>query len=109
MQTQYDSDHNDSFLNRWLESLEAKADKMVAEKQSQITAGSDGEQVLDEWHANGVSVRQLPDDEHGILRISIGGGETPVGVNYCVFRGSKGKCIDLLRKALLALVKGDER
>ena len=43
------------------------------------------------------------DDEQGILRISIGGCDTAVGLNYCVIRGDLGQCIDLLEKALVAL------
>lgn len=63
----------------------------------------DGEPLLAEWQSNGVHVMQRPDDSQGILRISIGGGKTPIPLNYCVFRGARGACIDLLRKALKAL------
>lgn len=100
--------HLDSDIRKdgWLRSLEAKADRVRQEKGSQITGGKPGESPLAEWEANGVGVRQLPPDEHGILRISIGGGETPVPLNYLVFRGDHGACVDLLRKALVALELG---
>ena len=46
----------------------------------------------------------MPDDEHGVLRMSIGGGDNlPVTLNYCVVRGGIGQCIELLEKALKAL------
>jgi hypothetical protein len=103
MQTHKDSDYQD----RWLRSLQNKADKMVAEKRSVITAGEDGETPLARWKARGLTVTQLADDEHGILRISIGGGDgTPLELAYCTFRGRHSKCVDLLRKALVALQEG---
>jgi len=46
----------------------------------------------------------MPDDEHGILRISVGGGDsTPVQLNYCTVRGGVGRCINLLEQAIAAL------
>jgi len=96
--------HDDrEFRRDWLKSLEEKAARMEAKGQSTITAGGPGEEPIDEWKSHGVGVRQMPDDEHGILRVSIGGGDTPIGLNYCVFRGGRGQCVDLLRKALAAL------
>lgn len=44
-----------------------------------------------------------PDDEQGILRISVGGGVQTVDVNYCVYRGDLAKCLHLLRMAICAL------
>ena len=99
--------HDDHDARReWLRDLEAKAERMTSTKQSEITAGKGDERVLAEWNANSIGVRQLPPDEHGILRISIGGGATPIPLNYCVFRGEHGECVDLLRKALAALEAG---
>lgn len=100
--------HNDQdfmqFRKEWLESLESKADRMAAAGQSKIAGGEEGEQPLAEWQHKGVCCRHMPPDEHGILRISIGGGQdTPIELNYCVFRGNRGHCIDLLRKALKAM------
>lgn len=99
--------HEDCDARRdWLRSLKQKATRMQDAKQSEITAGKEGEQVLAEWESNGVSVWHLPPDEHGILRISVGGGETPLPLNYCVFRGGHSVCVGLLRKALRALEAG---
>jgi len=104
MQTHRDRDA----YRPWIKSLEDKAEKMQAAGESQITAGKPDEQILDQWKWNGVYVRQLPPDEHGILRISIGGGDTPSPLNYLVFRGDHGECVDLLRKALKALERTHE-
>jgi hypothetical protein len=102
MQTHEDSD----FSRRWFESLKERAEESKASGKGKITAGEDGESTLNQWKAKGVHVRQLPPDEHGILRISVGGGETPVPLNYLVFRGDHSRCVDLLRKALKALEAG---
>jgi hypothetical protein len=103
MQTHQDSD----FRAEWLDSLKAKADRIAGAGGSTITAGTDDEQPLNQWKRRGIEVRELPADEHGILRISVGGGEdTPVSLNYCVFRGNHAKCVDLLRNALIALQEG---
>lgn len=101
MQTHFDSDSRD-FMNR----LRQRADAALSGRKSEITGGNPDEQSLAEWDSNGVGVRQLPPDEQGILRISIGGGNTPVPLNYCVFRGNHSACVDLLRKALKALESG---
>ena len=99
--------HEDNFHRKgWIRSLEAKSKRMHATGQSTIAGGDKDELVLGEWKSNGVYVRHLPDDEHSILRISIGGGETPVPLNYCTIRGDHARCIDLLRKALSALEAG---
>ena len=103
MQTHRDDD----FSRDWLKSLEEKADRMVANGASMITAGVEGEKALAEWQFKSVGVRHMPEDEHGILRISIGGGEhIPIPLDYCVFRGDRGQCVDLLRRALKALEAG---
>ena len=80
-------------------------DRMGATGSSAITAGELNEEAICEWKAkNGMHCRKMPDDEHGVLRISIGGGEhLPVTLNYCVIRGKTSQCIDLLEKALKAL------
>lgn len=113
MDTHYDREHlrsqlrpRDAKREEWLNRLIDKAETARAEGQSQITGGRDGEPILAEWKACDVGVRHLPDDEHGILRISIGGGSTPLPLNYCVFRGDRGQCIELLKKALAAIQDG---
>ena len=100
--------HDDrDFRQDWLKDLEAKADRMREAGESKITGGDKGERRLAEWQHKTVHVRHMPPDEHGILRISLGGGEDiPVQLNYCVFRGNRGHCIDLLRKALKAMEEG---
>jgi hypothetical protein len=90
-----------------MDRLQRRADAMVDLKQSIITAGKDGEVPLKEWSACGVGVKQLPNDEQGILRISIGGGDhLPVNADYCVYRGDRQACIELLEKSLEALRLG---
>ena len=94
------------FRDEWMKSLEAKATLLRDTGGSRITAGSETEKQLAHWTAHNVDVVQLPPDEHGVLRISIGGGNTPVPLNYLRFRGPHGACVDLLRKALKALESG---
>lgn len=103
MQTHNDYNHRPSQL---LEALREKADRMVANKQSEITAGKEGEKDLASWKHGDIQVRHMPDDEHGVLRISAGGSTEPgLPFNYLVFRGDVGKCEALLRKALVAITK----
>lgn len=103
MQTHENSNHGlrEEFLN----ALRAKADRMGAKGTSSITAGELNEQSICDWKgSNGIHCRKMPDDEHGVLRISIGGGDDlPVTLNYCVVRGGIGQCIELLEKALKAI------
>lgn len=106
MQSHRDSDA-ESLRSEWMDSLKQEADLCTLQGRSLITGGSHEEKPLNEWKKKGVTVRELPPDEHGILRISVGGGtDTPVALNYCVFRGNHSKCVDLLRKALIALQEG---
>lgn len=103
MQTHEDSLHRNEFMK----SLEAKANKMVQNGLSQITVGGPSENIMHEWESDGVLVRQMPPDEHAILRISIGGGGgTPVPCDYVVYRGNRFDCMALLKKALSALECG---
>lgn len=102
MQTHPDESHRQS-ASEWLKSLEEKAASARAVGKGAITGGADGEPIIAKWESHGVHVTQRPVDEHGILRISVGGGDTPVPLNYLVFRGDHGQCVDLLRKALKAL------
>lgn len=101
MQSHRDVDFQQS---EFLKTLEQRAEQIKSEGKSKITAGVDGEPVVSEWKHDGIFVRQMPDDPQGILRISVGGGDhLPVTVNYMTFRGSRGQCVDLLRRALKAL------
>lgn len=108
MQTHEDFEHRSfakDIAERWMEDLKAKAERTKG--LSKITAGDEGEPAIARWKSNGIEVCQRADDEHGILRMSIGGGpDCPVKCDYLVFRGDHGKCVDLLRKALHALESG---
>lgn len=113
MQSHEDNSHarnrmHEALNKEWLDSLEKKANKLVSEKKSTITAGEEDELPLTEYSAtNEVHVKRLPEDKHGIIRISAGGGDNlPVKCNYVVFRGNPKQTIQLLRKALAALEEG---
>lgn len=99
--THEDSSHDGGFIQRLRERAEL-AERAAA---STIAAGSSVEQELGSWKAsNGIHCRHMPDDEQGILRLSIGGGDhLPQKMNYVVIRGKVGQCIELLEKALVAL------
>lgn len=99
--------HDDrDFRDNWMKSLKEKAEKMRAAGESSITGGKVGEEPLEQWKSHRVGVVHLPDDEHGILRISIGSSDEPVELSYCVFRGNHNDCCNLLRRALAAMEKG---
>ncbi len=108
MQTHRDSDA-ENLRSEWFNNLKEQAEINRLQGTANITGGRDDEQSLNEWKRRGIHVRELPADEFGILRISVGGGDdTPMPLNYCVFRGSHTKCVDLLLKALMALQEGPE-
>lgn len=93
---------DDDFLeDSVLQQLRQKADKMKEQKLSEITAGREGESVLEEWEHEGIKVRHLPDDPLRVLRVSVGGWHGELG--YCVFRGSKKECLAMLERAVHAL------
>jgi len=100
MQTHEDNSHRSG---EFLRLLKERAKKIADARASVITAGGDDEQEISRWDSHGVQCRHLPDDEQGILRISIGGGKTPLPLNYCVIRGSISECIQLVEEALKAL------
>lgn len=111
MQTHHDSDANyrpDPIPKEFMDKLTKRAAEIRELEKSNISYGAKDEPVVMEWEAaNGVHIRQMPDDPQGILRISIGGGDhLPVVVNYCTFRGGRKRCVELLRKALAALHDG---
>ena len=92
---------NHSFIERLRQRAEV-AEKAAA---STITAGTDSEQELGSWKAsNGIHCRHMPDDEQGILRLSIGGGDNlPAKLNYVVFRRRIGQCIEMVEKSIVSL------
>jgi hypothetical protein len=99
MQTHPDRDLTPEFMKRLME----RADEMVDARLSEITAGKRGESALLHFTRNDVEVTQRPDDEQKILRISIGGLWQVPNTTYCVIRGDRQQCVDLLKKALKAL------
>ena len=84
--------------------LKVRADETVRNRHSQITAGAPGEKILAEWDREGVHVVKRPNDEQGILRMSVGGGAADF--NYCVFRGKRLACAELLERSAKALREG---
>ena len=99
MQTHEDSDVFDH--EQWNRLME-RARKGQRESTAEITAGKPGEPELDKWRAEcGMNIVQRPDDEQGILRVSVGG--KPAVIDYCVFRGDRAKCAELLERAAAAL------
>lgn len=99
--THENSSHSSGFIER----LQQRADLAERAAASTIAAGASVEEELGAWKAsNGIHCRHMPDDEQGILRLSIGGGDhLPAKMNYLVIRGKVGQCIELLEKALVAL------
>lgn len=105
MQTHEDYQHHqDRQISEFMKRLRERADEGAANRTSEITTGKPGEVPQAIWKSHGVHCVHLPDDEQGIVRISIGGGnDTPVKLNYCNFRGSVGQCIALMERAIKAL------
>ena len=97
--------HEDSSHSRaWISSLKEKMERMTAEKQNAIAGPEDIPLAAWKSKANGMYVRHMPDDEHGVVRVSVGGGDTtPVTLNYCTIRGTVGQSIKLLEMAIVAL------
>jgi len=90
----------------FMQKLEQKAVELSGQRLNEIAAGKDGERVLFERQVGHVCVRQLPDDDLGILRISIGGGEKLDGY-YLVYRGDRDAVREALRHALRAIDRVD--
>lgn len=79
--------------------LEQRATEATAQGKAQIPGGKPGEEPVGAWRGGGVNVTRMPDDEQGILRISIGGCTPHVAADYCVFRGDPRACADMLKRA----------
>lgn len=94
----------DEFMGR----LGARAADALKTSASVITAGAPGEKALAEWEYGRVQIRQLPEDEQRILRISLGGGIAQAEIDYCVFRGDRTRCAYLLELAAEALRAGPD-
>ena len=96
MQTHEDRDFD-------MQGIQEKARGMVRSGLSQITAGKPGEGIIGQAQIEGILVTHRPDDEHGILRIGIGGLPDTDEMNYCVFRGDRHECIRLLARCVKSL------
>jgi hypothetical protein len=86
--------------------LEERAKKVQEDEASQITTGKPGEEVIQTFEVGNIQFVQLPDDEQGIVRISVGGGDhlnLSRPINYCNFRGDPGKVIKLLKRCLAGM------
>ena len=92
-----DVDHN--LRKHVMDSLSLKAELLSDLGKNRIA----NEKVLDEWTHDGIRCQLLPDDEYGVLRLSIGGHPEIMPSDYCNFRGDKGRCIALLEKVLAAM------
>ena|SRR5688572_4375824 len=99
MQSHDDSSH----MPQPIKDLAMKADRMTAEGRNRITAGAPGESTLFEAEIDGIYIRQLPEDEHGVLRISIGRAPAIDRSSYLVYRGDRAKVLGLLERAVGAL------
>ncbi len=86
--------------------LETRAESMKRDRLSEITGGKEDEPVLDEWDVGDLHVVHRPDDEQGILRVSVGGGSQILKLDYCVFRGNRTACAYMLEQAAKALRAG---
>ena len=102
MQTHMDQDVPADTLNQF-DRLKERAKTGRKHRLADITAGKPGEKALAEWEHDGLQVRQMPDDEQGILRISVGGGVSWANIEYCVFRGDRTQCAYRLEQAAKAL------
>lgn len=89
-----------------IDRLKHRAEMAELRGDGQITMGTDGEKPIRQMNFDGMSVVQRPDDQDGILRISIGGGDhLPIEADYCVFRGDPTAICVLLKRALRAVTR----
>jgi len=111
MQTHKDDEHyktvNYTQFEKQFPGLLDKARSMTDEGKSDITTGNKTELIEYEYNRKGFHLKKLPDDEHGILRISIGGVPGKIDFNYCVIRGKYEDCVEILENALCALKNSD--
>ena len=91
-------------VEAWMRRLTERAQEVAARGGSNITAG---DPPLKEWEHDGIQVQKLPDDEQRILRVSVGATDAPMSFVYARFRGNRDACIELLRRAIVALEAGD--
>ena len=97
MGSHQDIDHD--FKKKILDELKAKSEVLSDLGKNRVT----NDRVVEEWVHARMRVQMLPDDQQGVLRISIGGHPDLHPSDYCNFRGDQGKCIALLETALAAM------
>lgn len=97
MGSHQDVDHGQE--SRVIEQLRMKAEVPSDLGKNRVT----NDRVIEQWHHDKIRVQMLPDDPHGVLRVSIGGHLTIRPSEYCHFRGDQGKCIALLERCLAAM------
>lgn len=103
MGSHQDMDHGER--RRIIEELRLKSELMTELGANRTTADGD---VLEESEVDGLRVQKKPDDERGVLRISIGGHPAIERSSYCNFRGDRRACIELLERALYAMKQEPE-
>lgn len=86
-----------------MESVRKRAERMTFERANEITAGREGEEILSEKVSADFTIRQMPDDPDGVLRISIGEMPGMPNTAYLVFRGHPRAIEQLLERALARL------
>lgn len=97
MGSHIDNDHEER--NRIINELKLKSELLCDLGKNRIT----NDKVILEWKHDGIRVQMLPDDQHGVLRVSIGGHPEMDRSEYCNFRGDQGRCITLLERCLEAM------
>lgn len=97
MGSHIDSDHGSR--KSILDELRIRSEVMTDLAKNSIATS----RTLEKWTLNDIHVDRKEDDQHGVLRISIGEHPTIDGSGYCTFRGDQSRCISLLRRAIEAL------
>lgn len=99
MGSHMDRDHGGESTADILRHLRAKAEVLGDLGKNRVANGK----VIRQWDAGGIRVQELPEDEQGVIRISIGGHPEITPSEYCNFRGDQSKAIDLLERCLAAM------
>ena len=99
MGSHMDTDHRESERKRVLKQLRLKSELLSELGKNR----HNNQRVLEQWTHDRIRVQMLPEDEQGVLRVSIGGHPEIKPSEYCNFRGDQGRCIALLERALKAM------
>ena len=107
MQSHNDNpDHLSKETRELFKALQPKAEKMRVAGESEIASGKSGEEALESWKHGKAHVEKYNDDEHGVIRVSVGGCPDFV---YCNFRGNRSQAIAAVRVALAGLCNRPKR